>query len=146
MLLLVGAEDSLLELEAAWNPPKLPKVEAALLLFEAMLEVGDVERALGAKDDAVGEAKSCSSSSATECMPPGPTEDVVAGAVELVEVVPKGLLPGKLLSALLECCDKRCSARWLSRRRWKKVAQNWRRSAPAGCLAISRSSALRSFM
>ena len=134
------------ERDAVPKPPKLPKVELAVLLLVAMLELGEVERALGAKDEAVGEAKSCSSSSATECMPPGPTDEVVAGVVELVEVVPKGLLPGKLLSALLECCDKRCSARWLSRRRWKKVAQNWRRSAPAGCLAISRSSALRSFM
>lgn len=119
--------------------PKLPKVPPGVLLALLLLFI-PASRELGGKELAVGEARSCSSSSATLDMPP---------VVPAAAVAPKGLLPGKLLSAIpgwLECrCDSRNSARCEARRRWKKSAQACRMSL-GWFLLISRSSARISFV
>jgi hypothetical protein len=69
--------------------PKLPNAPPAVGGEEAWV----LFLALAGKEEAVGEAKSCSSSSTTDCMPLWPGD--AAG-----EVPPKGLLPGKVFSAI----------------------------------------------
>lgn len=101
------------------KPPKLPNV-----LLPEEVSSGEVEekaerarftaaeRTFGGKDVCVGEATSCSSSSATGRMLPGGVETASAVEPDAVgaSVLLKGLLPGKVLSARpgwLECrCER----------------------------------------
>lgn len=108
--------------------PKLPKV------LELAAGGERVSLTSGGKDEAVGLAKvSFSSSSATLWI-----------SLDFA-LPPKGLLPGNVDPAMLPLldepewpCPRRNSARCDSKRRWKKLAQNWRMSVGC-CLRISLS-------